>query len=101
MTKTRAQKLLKEWQAELKLRDWTVKLVVDKTLADHGNINWDDLTKDATIWLYPAKEDAIVEKVIIHELLHLVFLKWTEMRDVEECITHMTSVLYDMKHKND
>lgn len=101
MTKTRVQKLLKEWQSTLRLRDWNVRLAVDKTLADHGNIKWDDLTKDATLWLFPAKDDAIVEKVIIHELLHLILLKWTNTKDVEECITHLTSVLYDFKHKND
>ena len=87
------------WQSRLKLGDWTVVLMVDKTLTDHGNIKWDDLTKDAILWLYPAKEDAIVEKVIIHELLHLVFRKWTKTKDLEECITHMTTVLYGMTHK--
>lgn len=99
MTKSKLLKLLAEWQATLKLRDWKIHLKVDKTLADHGNIKWDDLTKDATLWLYPAKEDAIVEKVIIHELLHLILLKWPNTKDVEECITHLTSVFYDMKYK--
>jgi hypothetical protein len=99
MSKTKLNKLLKFWLEELKLGGWTVTLVTDPTLVDHGNIQWDDLTKDATLWLYPTKDYARIEKVIIHELLHLVHKKWTKVNDLEEAIIHLTSVLYSMAHK--
>ena len=96
MPRSKIEKLLKLWQDRLKLSDWNVRIVMDKMLAEHGTVQWDDLTKEATIHLYPAKEDARIEKVIIHELLHIVLKKWGASAPLEESIIHLTSVFYDI-----
>jgi hypothetical protein len=64
-------------------------------MAEHGTIQWHDLTKEATMRLYPAKEDDTTEKVIIHELLHIVLKDWDDEK-VESAIYHLTSVLFDL-----
>lgn len=74
MRKRELDRLRKEWQRRLALSDWRIRLVVGtdpKQPETEGDVEYDAEERVATIRITPGGEEP--ERVLIHELMHLIF----------------------------
>jgi hypothetical protein len=102
VTKKQVQKLCELWRRRLGLLDWSVTIVLDKDLPTAGLAEW-DVNYTARISLLPSTK-LVMERVLVHELVHLVMYRWTKpSRDVEATVEHMTAAFlqaYRRRSKN-
>ena len=92
VTLTRAESLnfyLNKWQARLGLSSWNVTITegrpdeaqwVDRL----GHSKWDADTKAAKISVNPDQSDLEKERTVVHELLHVLFLKRGSEEEIEK-----------------